>query len=315
MRRFVWKRFARLAPVYYVGLIIGLLPLILYYNAEQVIISVIVSLLCVQSLTIIGGEWNGVLWTVSAFAMCYLIFIPITNVLRRWTSVSLVLLIVTLCIISGLIVPTVILFFFPNLIGILHISFLFRLPQFVVGVISGLLLERHVLTFPTVYAELSSIILACSFIGCALVTYYSGATAWGYYIIASEFLLLPVHALWISALSSPSCNGPTAIIFSSPPLQALGTISYALYCTHYPVLSWCAWAVYGGVSAETVPLVTVDNRTGWFAFPGSWNIIPLVAVCITVAAIVYYSIEFPMRKLLNSRESINGTIDPQHITS
>jgi peptidoglycan/LPS O-acetylase OafA/YrhL len=83
-REFYLKRVARLAPVYYLGLLLAIVPFAVYAtDTMRMVISIPVALLAAQSVTFIGeSSWNGPLWTVSALAVCYSIFPWILGKLR-----------------------------------------------------------------------------------------------------------------------------------------------------------------------------------------------------------------------------------------
>jgi peptidoglycan/LPS O-acetylase OafA/YrhL len=263
---------------------------------EEVIASAVTTPLCLQSMVVVGNEWNGPLWQVSAFAFCYAIFPLLLARFHANTAAELRRTAVWWCL-GGAIV---------GVLGWLvsrraaHVFFALRVPQFVVGMCAGLWARRTKLERPTRLAELCTLLLATAFVAGPLTMVKSGAAdnVSSAYVLF-EFLVTPVHALWLLALMSPDCQGPTNWFFSSAPLQALGAISYSTYCLHWPTLFWSAWAVAGqGVSASAVPRRRLpDSEAGWFFFQPQ-AAPALVAVCLGIGALVYHGVEKPARALI-----------------
>jgi peptidoglycan/LPS O-acetylase OafA/YrhL len=124
---------------------------------------------------------------------------------------------------------------------------------------------------------------------------------WDMYNTIAEYVVGPLHAVWLIALTAPRCAGLTRTVLMSAPLRALGEISYSLYCVHASVLYATAWVVKGAVSAQAAPLVTVPNATnaeGLFCVP-PWAIFPVLVAALALAIIVYYLVEKPMRTVIN----------------
>ena len=63
--------------MYWFSLIFCLPSLIAYYCSEENIwtftVATLSSPLFVQSVTLVGNDWSGPLWQISAFALCYVI--------------------------------------------------------------------------------------------------------------------------------------------------------------------------------------------------------------------------------------------------
>jgi peptidoglycan/LPS O-acetylase OafA/YrhL len=115
----------------------------------------------------------------------------------------------------------------------------------------------------------------------------------------AEFNMAPLHALWLTALTdrstrpaaAASCRGPSRALLASPPLRALGSVAYALYCLHAPLCAWAAWAAHGGTSSSAphpLPL---------------WALPPLLAGCLLVAALAHAYVEKPLRLRLRGAGS------------
>ncbi len=252
--------------------------------------------LWVQSLTLLGNNWNGPLWQVSAFAFCYAAFprllsrfLPQTATELRNSALRWFLVGAVLSVMGWLIMPSA-----------AHAFFALRIPQFAVGICAGLWANRAQLASPTLSAELCTLVLVACFVVTPVVA-AANPPAYGMTFFI-EFWVTPVHALWIVALTSPDCRGPTRQFLLSKPLQALGTISYTTYCLHWPTLIWCAWAVAGnGVSASAVPRHQYPHSdVGWFYFRPQATP-ALLAVCLAVGAAMYYAVEKPARGFITRR--------------
>jgi peptidoglycan/LPS O-acetylase OafA/YrhL len=292
---FFWKRTARLAPVYYLGLIIAIAPLICYTSSDFIAVSIPVALVMFQSLALVGFFWNGPLWTVGAFVLCYLCFpsalARTRNKSTRWLWWGIGWMTLISWTITAILSAV-------GLFDVLHVFGPLRVPQFLVGVFAGLIAKRSPPPRPTLTAELCTAILLANLIVCAALGTHNNKYLIPHQHIA-EFALLPVIALWILALAHPDCRGPTRAVLCTLPFRFLGDISYCLYCLHFPVISWCAWAVAGrGVSAAAVPSLDIFY---FFCFP-VWAVIPLLAVCVLVATLAFYLVEEPARRWMTGRK-------------
>lgn len=102
-RKDFWiKRFARIAPMYYFSLLISIPVVIAYTNTFGLLTSLILSPLFLQSLTLVGNDWNGPLWQCSALALCYLIYPFFLKFIRNrnpwiWGTVFYLFSLVLLC--------------------------------------------------------------------------------------------------------------------------------------------------------------------------------------------------------------------------
>jgi len=302
IKTFLRRRVARLLPLYFLGLVLDIAVLVVYFPPIAWALGVPIALLGLQSWTC--GQaivWNGPLWTVSAFFWCYLSFPWLLRRLRAHR----------LCVLQGLLVLVLtICFALPSiwmpLMGwntalCLHTLFVFRLPQFVAGTIAGLLVRQAPLKSPRWALWISTGLLVASVVACAVGTgVRTGSERWVFsniYPLFAEFFTTTLFVVFLMALSSPRVKDSLVAKFlSSRPLTYLGDISYALYCTHWPVLVWSAWSVAAkGVSKDAVPVQT--DPLGWFFFP-TWAIVVLLPVALVVAAIAHHILERPARKAI-----------------
>jgi peptidoglycan/LPS O-acetylase OafA/YrhL len=352
--RFFFKRVARLAPSYYLGVALGVVPTYVYSggNLGNFITGVVTTVLGAQATTLTGASVDGPLWTVSALLLCYSLFPVLCRNLKTWTEASLWTLFGVCVAVSAVLAAVWLLFlnpvFFDNAAAIiLHIFSVFRLPHFTIGVIAAELQARGRL-FPgeaaaaaadeeaqeeedrlgdsdkaagdgvaeaRVAVAVTSAVLTAASAGCVVYVAltapnFAGMNLYAYF---SEFLVPGIHAVWIAALCAPERKAVAAAggggggggdaaglgaaaglgslvrrTLASRPLHYLGRVSYALYCLHYPTLSYCAWAVAGGVSADAVPYY---QGWAWMFFRPLWAVLPLVAVCLVVATLAHLAFE------------------------
>jgi peptidoglycan/LPS O-acetylase OafA/YrhL len=123
----------------------------------------------------------------------------------------------------------------------LHTLHVFRLPQFTTGMIAELLVCQFPLASPRWVLWISSLLLVASVVACAVGTgVLSGNERWVFsnvYPLFAEFFTTTLFVAFLMALSSPQVKDSLVAKFlSSRPLSYLWDVSYALYCTHWPVL-------------------------------------------------------------------------------
>eukprot|EP00002_Diphylleia_rotans_P003323 TRINITY_DN12271_c0_g1_i1.p1 TRINITY_DN12271_c0_g1~~TRINITY_DN12271_c0_g1_i1.p1 ORF type:complete len:414 (+),score=91.64 TRINITY_DN12271_c0_g1_i1:67-1308(+) len=311
-RLFFRKRVARLLPLYGLGLIVGIAPLIAYYDVGIVIANIFIDLLGIQSLiVVVGNQWNGPLWTVSAFVFCYLFFPWAVRRYRNMGYDALRKQVIHITIFSTLLCAafTAII---PGALILIHILAPVRFMHFVVGVCAGYMAKRwNPATKPTIVAEVHTAIYAILM----AISIVIGATtesigAWMGYSYNIEFALPYFQATWLIALTSADCGGWTKAFLSSKPLRFLGDISYAVYCLHFPIFNWCAWAVANdGISEDAVPLRERDDDEEMEAnfYFDPWAIVPILAIILVISTAAHKILEAP------ARAAISKTSQQTHI--
>eukprot|EP00741_Cyanophora_paradoxa_P024258 tig00021759_g23425.t1 len=280
---FFRKRFARVAPIYYLSLILAAGPL-LVYQPRDAASSVPLTLLALQSIPcLVGNAFNAPLWTVSALFICYLLYPWLMDRVRDLPARRALLL-------AGLLwggtVAVAVLFLGTLGLGpglFLHAFVGFRVPQFACGALAGLWARRRPLPRPTLAAEACTAAFLLAQLAVVVHTYLGGnLVTWTYYVYLAEFALLPAACLWFWALCDPLCAGPTRRLLVSRPLRFLGAVSYPLYCLHWPLLVLLAWAAAGSASPDRVVLYDFGGLKGWYFFP--WWSLPLTtAACVAAA--------------------------------
>ncbi|KAJ3165515.1 hypothetical protein HDU88_004002 [Geranomyces variabilis] len=286
-KAFFVKRVARLAPVYYAALAIGIVPLIVYGSTLDFAL-IPASIFMVQAITLVGNGWVGPLWTVSAFVVCYVFFVFTVATIRRWSTSKIAICVIAIPYILQLAFFVVWLHFLgPDFK--LHAFPAFRVPQFAIGMGCAYVAKRHTISFPTLLAEACSAILLANIVYCSFHKTYDAYQIYMYY---AEFVLAIVHGVWIMCLTQAQ-KGPSYWVLSSAPQKYLGMISYSLYCTHWPILQWAGFAVAGGI--WKVPNRGAVNGTNLFLVFPNWATPILVVICMIVASLLHVVLERPAR--------------------
>ena len=93
-----------------------------------------------------------------------------------------------------------------------------------------------------------------------------------------ELLFPPLYSLWLLALTQAP-RSLSARIFCWAPFRRLGDWSFALYCLHFPVLHYYAWARFGSEYWATRPSLH------------GWEVLPAFTILIITSALVYNLVE------------------------
>ena len=299
--RFVCKRWARLAAMYYVSLALAV-PLLLYSDLATVIISAVTTPVMVQAVVLSGNGWNGPLWTVSALMACYTVFPLLIRPMRGLGARGLRLTAAG-CYLASVAIAVAWLALSPASALALHILGPLRLPQFVVGMAAALLTRAAPPARPAVWVGVASAVLAADVLGClatvAAVAASDGASAgfnvqqgWAYF---AEWVSLPAVAALVMGLSAPvGSAGPIQAVLGSRPAVALGRVSYAAYCIHFPLLLLGGMAVKGGFGPGALPVVW---GFAWAPYP-AWSTPLLVAAVFVVSAGAHHGVEVPLTRVL-----------------
>eukprot|EP00741_Cyanophora_paradoxa_P005993 tig00000955_g5811.t1 len=326
---FLWRRLARLAPVYLLALLAWLLPAaarIAGGGGSRDVVDDVLFLFETAVVRALGlqsffAEYATAdhLWTVGALFVCYALY-PLGLALLRGRSAGALAAACGALWAASCGAALLVFRRAPTLEGLsfLHIFPAFRVPQFFCGVCCGLLATRHGgalkrrLGDPTRIAELCTAILVGNIV--YLLWYARGPRAYVQWILhthRAEFAMVPVHCIWLLALSSPPARGaggpgPSARLLSSPPLRLLGRVSYSLYCLHMPAIEYLAiaLALLGG-GAGLPGMREVGGTLGYFCF-GPGAVLPLCAACGLLAWLAERSVEGPARRALLRRAGAAG---------
>lgn len=317
-RDYFRRRVSRLAPMYYTGLLLAT-PLVLHYGREndpvlpidvpvELVLGTPAALAGLSSLCVlVGNRWNSPLWQVSALALYYCAFPVISSRLRNQSTARLWRVLLA-CQAVSMATGAIQLLALPHqTLLVTHMFAGFRLPHFVMGCAAGLIAKRAPLQRPTLIAEACMLTLMGNLWLCGAVTERSRPSFAAYfsYGVVAEYCLPLVHALLIMSLTSPKCGGPSKALLQTRPLRWLGSISYSLSCTHWPVLGLCGWLSAGG-SFDALPTVHEGDvkLTVWRHFTVS-HTVPLLCACIAAAAASHYLLEPAARRVvLNAFDNI-----------
>lgn len=210
-RIFFIRRIGRLAPVYYVSLMIALAPLLVYHNdIFTLATSIPLTLLWLQSIPcLIGNEWNGPLWTASAFALIYLMFPSLLRFFRTKSVPQLRSYLFGLVSVS-ITIATNWIFRLPSALQFfLHAFFIFRIPQFAMGICGALIARTYRFRSPLFVIEACTIILLINQ-GLSIFINIAAGIGWLFaYQYIAEYVLPIVHIVWLIALSDPRVNSAT----------------------------------------------------------------------------------------------------------
>ncbi|KAJ6234705.1 o-acyltransferase [Anaeramoeba flamelloides] len=146
-KKFIWKRFVRLSPAYYFGLLLSFAPFYLYYYVQEkdylrFFGSLLTTPLFLQSVNPQFIAWNSPLWTVSIFMLCYLLYPYISKKLYLAKEKTLKWI-----AFYNYSIPFLIVIIFMFFIGsytvllVCHVSII-RITHFIVGAILGEYIER-----------------------------------------------------------------------------------------------------------------------------------------------------------------------------
>jgi peptidoglycan/LPS O-acetylase OafA/YrhL len=265
--RYLRARFARIYPVYLLSLILAL-P----FQLKTSFAAKLAVLIMVQAWNpanpSLAGAWNYPAWSLSVEAFFYLTFPLFLISMSKCSSRTLRLMTMVFLLLSiALHTPTMVLGVWTGTVHGLPAPLpILRLPEFLVGVASGLLfLKSGRRTLPS------------------YLFYVAAATA-------AVLLSAPIGS-WVSLIMIPIAlmvyeltfsEGFPGRFFSSGPVALLGGASYAIYLLQYPVRAWTK--------------VLFDYAGPALSFVGS-VLTPFLLIAFSIAVFRYW--EEPARKRLH----------------
>lgn len=297
---FFFARFARVYPVYLFALLIAL-PMFIdislvhpvgVMKLKDTIRTAFLTPLLLQGWTPKRAwMWNGPGWSLSAEAFFYLLFPVIGVWIARQSSRRLLLVglvacvtIVTPPLVFGISRPggleAVTSSSYGPWVAFLKFSPLIHLPQFVIGIITGVAFIRG--HRPQLMRWLSPAAFA-------LIAVILASSHRIPYLLLQGGALAPLFALGIYTLASG--RGIVSSFLARPFMVRTGEASYALYLLHMP-LSW-----YVTLGLRSIGWPKIEAWTGLAGF---------VAIALAVSFAVFVFVERPVRQRLQSWYSVNG---------
>jgi peptidoglycan/LPS O-acetylase OafA/YrhL len=290
------RRFSRIYPVYFVAALFALPWLIPIPPVNQTVLpEPVVSV--VQFVFIVGADlsltqawfpalfhyWNnGLTWSLSVEAFCYLLFpfmLPMLSQLNRKNLFVVLGIAIMLSVSPGLAWYL----FDPKpspALAVIYALPINRLPEFIVGMIFGVLFIQRTPMMTAI--PLSTKVFSAG----ALVTAYLGLVGGAFPLfVTHNFVIVPLFALIIYWCAHVE-GGPLHFLLGNRLLRFLGESSYSFYLMQFFPLVLVKQH-YDIISTYAPPL-----RNSWILA------ITLLLVTIILAAASYQIIELPARRYI-----------------
>lgn len=266
---FILRRLAKIYPVYFLGMLLCIAIVLVFQIQESYFTELIMmNILLVQSyLPAFSMNWYGAgSWSISTEFFFYLCF---PFLLKCFHNISLRK---TLILIS-------ISYLLSTTPGILHNKFnvnffltysfpLARIPEFIIGILSAILLFKHKITiktwiFPLIFLTGGGYYLSI------------GNKLEGYTI--HNVLVIPIISLFL--IVSPNIKGTLENLLTNSVLVYLGKISYGFYIMQIPLF---------------IALSHLDN---WDKYSSITLTLILFITNLILSVLSYHCVELPLHKL------------------
>ncbi len=298
---FLFARFARVYPVYLFALLIAL-PIFIdislvhpvgVMKLKDTIRTAFLTPLLLQGWTPKRAwMWNGPGWSLSAEAFFYLLFPVIGVWISRQSAKRLVFVALVAC--AAIVIPPLVFIAsrpggfqavtvssYGPWVAFLKFSPLIHLPQFVIGIVTGVAFIRRGET-PGMMGWLSLAIVAVLAVTLAVSHRIP-------YLLLQGGLLAPLFAVAIYTLAHG--RGIVCALLARPLMVRMGEASYALYLLHM-TLSW-----YFTVGLRSIGWPRIEAWAGLAGF---------VAIALAISFAVYAFVERPARLRLQAWYRANG---------
>jgi peptidoglycan/LPS O-acetylase OafA/YrhL len=291
-KRFWFARFARIYPLYLIALLVSLPGFVnRIFEATDLpkMFTLVFTPLLIQAWTPwTSCQWNCPGWAVSTEVLCYALFPIISAHLFKQNKNKLLLLSLATWLI-GLVAPSLYAVWLSRLqsadlwLRFIIYSPVFHLPQFVIGVITGILFLRQFQgSFDRLSPSLNSSKIGKSFVVlvCLLVLFLFFDIQ---YVFINNGLIAPLFALLIYALSFEKSK--LTYMLSLPCLTFLGETSYAIYLMHLPVNSLTKF---------------IGTKFGYQETSSFDFIMICILILVVVSILLFLFVEQPARKQILS---------------
>jgi peptidoglycan/LPS O-acetylase OafA/YrhL len=294
--KYAFNRFTRIYPVYFVVAALTVPWLIsTVYAVEatsvkhgfQIALLVATNILLLQAwFPQMFGYWNdGGSWSISAEAFFYAMFPFLAPWFARSSYPRIALAFLVLYLIASL--PGLSAVLFPPSLPfqVFYAIPLFRLSEFLIGVIIGTLYARGVLV------PWAGMFFVASVAG--VVTYALEGPNFGFIFVADNWAIVPLFAILVFSAASMR-SGPIYWLATLKPLVYLGRISYSFYSFQLVALLWLI-----SNHEQVIRTLPFLKSNGYLA--------AALFVAITVAAAIsYHLLEEKLRGVLNRRFASKG---------
>ncbi len=285
---YAFSRFSRIYPIYFLAALATLPWLVSslnVYDSDQTIryfFVIFSNLFMLQAWTPqLFNFWNdGGSWSLSVEMFFYALFPFLINYLKIKTNKQLFI------ILAGLYIATALpgiswILFNQNTSHIVYYSTpIYRLPEFIIGIICGLLYVRELrVPYP-------------AFCFITVLFFYYCLLAWGpvygFTAMTHNYATIPLVAICISCAANIS-SGMLYNLLANPLLVFLGRISYSFYSFQSHIL--LILITKHNALIKRFPLLADNHVLAFITF----------LALITLAAINYYFVENKFRTYLNKK--------------
>jgi len=286
-RAFYTNRFARIYPVYFLAAILALPWLFEDIGTEAGATSIVYALVSFAILVVFGflliQAWlpqtfvfwnNNASWSISVETFFYALFPGLRDLIASVGNKPLIFMFVALCIISPMIPASAIVFSnAPEDFALFYAQPIFRLPEFVAGIVSYQLARRVAWT-PGLRNFLLVVLLLGVLHVALLGPFLPGFTL-------NNWILIPAVSAALVLLHKAEAAGSKFL--GGAVMVWLGQISYCFYSFQFHVLEGLDW------------VMPPERADGWVYALGSFVLL------LAVSALVHHFVEEPARVWIRNR--------------